>query len=332
MKRNICLALLICMMAFGLRAQINYSYTTYQNSESRRYFSKPESVNKYRKFNDARVKEVTQTYFRKEKPSFIINYKYNLSSRIYEINSKDTKNKGSSTFFNYQNDTLLLAIFQTRKGKDTSTAELFSYNNNNKCTEELELRDGQTYHLCKYEWNENGLVKRIENTYTKHRKWNSITEIDYYDDKTTKEERIFKKGKLKHKYVYACSPVGEKVQLDKEESKVCTIKNKNDDGSFYYIFETTEGKKGIRRNIQKFNPDSMMTSYEIYDLEGSLKFKYEYHYENKKLVREDLFGVHKSYSSAYFIYGPDNLLSASYTINKRGKKTRDYKYTYTKYE
>ena len=262
-------------MAFGLNAQINYSYTTYQNNGSRRYLSKPESINKYGKFNDVRVKEVTQTYFRKEKPSFIINYKYNLSSRIYEIDSKDVKNKGALTIFNYKNDTLLLSIYQITKNKDTSTAELFSYNNNNKCTEELELREGQTYHLCKYEWNENGLVKRIENTYAKHRNWNSITEIDYYDDKSKKEERVFENGKLKHKYVYACSPVGEKVQLDKEESKVCTIKNKNDDGSFYYIYETTEGKKGIRRNIQKFNPDSMMTSYEIYDLEGGLKFKYE---------------------------------------------------------
>jgi hypothetical protein len=332
MKRNICLTLLICMMAFGLNAQINYSYTTYQNNGSRRYLSKPESINKYRKFNDVRVKEVTQTYFRKEKPSFIINYKYNLSSRIYEIDSKDVKNKGALTIFNYKNDTLLLSIYQITKNKDTSTAELFSYNNNNKCTEELELREGQTYHLCKYEWNENGLVKRIENTYAKHRKWNSTTEIDYYDDKSKKEERVFKNGKLKHKYVYACSPVGEKVQLDKEESKVCTIKNKNDDGSFYYIYETTEGKKGIRRNIQKFNPDSMMTSYEIYDLEGGLKFKYEYHYENKKLVREDLFGVHKRYSSAHFIYGSDDLLSSSYSKNKRGKKIRDYRYTCTKYE
>jgi hypothetical protein len=332
MKRNICLALLISMMAFGLHAQINYSYTTYQNNGSRRYLSKPESINKYRKFNDVRVKEVTQTYFRKEKPSFIINYKYNLSSRIFEIDSKDMKNKGALTIFNYKNDTLLLSIYQITKNKDTSTAEFFSYNNNNKLNEELELRDGKTYHLCKYEWNEDGLVKRIENTYTKHRKWNSVTEFEYYDDKTTKEERVYKNGDLKHKYVYACSPVGEKAQLNKEESKVCTIKNKNDDGSFYYIFETTEGKKGIHRNIQKFNKDSMITSYEVYYLNDKLKFKYDYYYENKKLVQEDLYGIRKRFSSAHFTYGADNLLSENYTINKRGKKTRDYKYTYAKYE
>ncbi|MCX6187248.1 MAG: hypothetical protein NTU43_09690 [Bacteroidetes bacterium] len=331
MSRNFSLTILICFLSIGMKAQLNYSYTYYQNG-NRHYYSKPESVNKYRKFSDVKVKEVTQTYYRKGKTSFIINYKYNPASCIYEIDSKDKKNRGSLTSLIYENDTLLMSIYQTEKKNDTTESEHFKYNESNKCVEELELIDGKIYHLCKYEWNENGLVKRKENTYSKHKKWNSYTEIDYYDDKTRKEERIYKKGILNHKYVYACSPVGEKVSVSKEESKVCTIKNKNDDGSYYVINEINEGKKGIRRYIQKYNSDSLITTYETYDLKGNLRYKYAYQYDNQKLIKEELYGIHKRHSTDYFIYGADNLLSASYRLNKRCKKIRDYSYVYSKYE
>ena len=318
-------------MAFGLRAQFNYSYDSSKNG-NRRYYSKPESVNKYRKFTDVKIREVTQTYFRKDKVSFVINYKYNLASRICEISSKDRKNRGSVSSFKYENDTLLTALYSINKDGDTSYTELIKFNEKNKCIEEKKFIKNKLERTDNITWNENGFVKKSEVVYEKNKEWNSRSEYEYYDDNKLKEVRYYKNNILVHKYSYACSPAGEKVGLNKEESKICTINNKNEDGSFYIISEENNGKKGISRYIQKFTPDSLITSYEIYDLDGRLRHKYVYQYENKKLVKEERFNRNKRYSSDYFIYGTDNLLIASYRLNKRGKKIRDYKYTYAKYE
>jgi hypothetical protein len=131
---------------------------------------------------------------------------------------------------------------------------------------------------------------------------------------------------------YACSPVGEKVNLKKEESKICTIKNKNDDGSYYSIYETNEGNKGISRIIEKYSKDSLLTSYESTTKRKYVTINISIFYDNKKLTKQLFYRGEKLKSTNYYIYGSDDLLNASYTINKRGKKIRDYRYTYTKYE
>ena len=332
MKRNICLTLLICMMAFGLKAQLNYWFH-YAPNGAKRYYSKAETINTYKSFKHAKIKEVTQTYFRKGKPKFTITSRYNPSTFIYQIENCDSKNKRNNTYMYYNNDTQIVSSYFIDSKRDTSFFETFAYDKKEKCENiyTFDLKK-KPYNSSVYEWFDNGKMKSKNFTDFKHKRFNFRTEYEYYDDAKLKEERYYKKNKLAHKYTYACSPVGEKVNLNKEESKICTIKNKNEDGSYYLIYETNEGKKGISRIIEKFSSDSLWISYESYGLKGNLNYKYLYFYDNKKTSKQLIYRGDKLKSTNYYFYGSDDLLSSSYTLNKRGKKTRDYKYTYTKYE
>ena len=233
----------------------------------------------------------------------------------------------------YNNDTQIVSSYFIDSKRDTSFFETFAYDKKEKCENiyTFDLKK-KPYNSSVYEWFDNGKMKSKNFTDFKHKRFNFRTEYEYYDDAKLKEERYYKKNKLAHKYTYACSPVGEKVNLNKEESKICTIKNKNEDGSYYLIYETNEGKKGISRIIEKFSSDSLWISYESYGLKGNLNYKYLYFYDNKKTSKQLIYRGDKLKSTNYYFYGSDDLLSSSYTLNKRGKKTRDYKYTYTKYE
>jgi hypothetical protein len=332
MKRNICLTLLICMMAFGLKAQLNYWFHFAPNG-AKRYYSKAETINTYKSFKRARIKEVMQIYFRNGKPKFTITSRYNPSTFIYQIENCDSKNKRNNTNIYYNNDTQIVSSYYINNKKDTDYFELFSYDDRGKCTETIGFDENKKkYYTNKCEWYEMGKMKSRTYEDLRHKRFSFRTEYGYYDDAKLKEERHYRKNKLEHKYTYACSPVGEKVNLNKEESKICTIKNKNEDGSYYSIFETNEGKKGISRVIEKFSSDSLLVSYESYGLKGDLHYKYTYIYDNKKITKQLFYRGDKLKSTNYYFYGSDDLLSSSYSKNKRGKKIRDYRYTCTKYE
>jgi hypothetical protein len=147
------------MVAFGLQAQINYSFFFAKNG-AKKYYSKSENINTYKSFKQAKIKSVTQTYSKKEKIKFNITHRYNPSTFIFQIESWDYKSKNHNTYINYNNDTQIVSSYFINNKKDTSYFETFAYDENGDC-EKLYTYDSKKklHNLTLYEWLAYGKMK-----------------------------------------------------------------------------------------------------------------------------------------------------------------------------
>lgn len=267
------LILVLMALSLGLQAQYMYPY------EKITYYQKGSGRLKGDYYKNNKVKEersLVQTDLKKAaKLSSVKTY----NDKGQNTGYKNIKRK-SVAIYQWANDSQLSSSVYLKK---LDTLWFYTYNYNEKG----QLLESKYYYKdsrqCKqnsrFTYNENG-KKTGESRFGKNGKLLSRVEYDYDAEGMKKETRYYgKNNKLKHVYTFACSEKGENVK--KEQSNYCVLKNRNDDGSFYEVIETSENGK-ISRDIYTFTADSLLKKFESFKINGKLNYYSLYTYNSHK--------------------------------------------------
>lgn len=271
MKKLLILALM--GLSLGMQAQYLYPY------EKITYYQKGNGKIKGDFYKNNKVKEERWLVQTDMKKAAILSSVKTYNEKGQNTGYKNIKRK-STAIYEWANDSQLSSSIHLKKA-DTLWFYTYEYNAKGK------LLVSKYYHkdsrhcqqITRYSYNDNG-NKIGEIRYAKNGKVKSRFEHDYEADGQKKETRYYdKKNKLKHVYTFACSAKGEMAK--KDQSNFCVLKNRNDDGSFYEVIETSEKGK-IRRDIYTFSADSLLKKYESFKVNGKLNYYSLYTYNNSR--------------------------------------------------
>jgi len=105
-------------------------------------------------------------------------------------------------------------------------------------------------------------------------------EYEYYPTNQKKQTKYYKKGELKHTWLYTCDEEGIEVK-PKDETKVCEIKQYNNDGT-YVIVQRNTGKKGkITKTRLTYDAKDHLIMREYINAKNKIWSKQSYKYDDK---------------------------------------------------
>ncbi len=105
-------------------------------------------------------------------------------------------------------------------------------------------------------------------------------EYEYYPSNEKKQTKYYKNGELKHTWLYTCDEEGVELE-SKKETKVCEIKQYNNDGT-YVVIKRNTGKKGkISKQRYTYDKTDHLLMREYINEKGKITNKQSYQYDDK---------------------------------------------------
>jgi len=309
----------------NIKSIINLNYTV--RKKGNRLIEKRRKVSTY----DKSGRMIEENNFRKgkEKQHHILEFNKNGFFTDYKRFARGNKKTHEILSYNKDNNVLVYENYKRGKFKNKQTAH---YN------------DSLIVSQCSYS------KDTLEVLY----RW----EYDYYKTNEQKETRRYKKEKLKHKWSYTCDEEGKEIK-SKHESKICELKQYNNDGT-YVVVKRTTGKKGkinkirstydkkdrliLREEINAKNKitykyasvygdnDKVIAWYYYYGRKRSdeINFGYEYKYDGDNRVEEKRISNNKVRKITSVVFNTDNvkISSESKYLKRNGQLRFSSKQTY----
>ena len=239
------------------------------------------------KTNDIKSETRTSYKYKKGKKSDtpFTETKYNytngkLSNYSYSKNGKEKYEYQ----YTYNNDGYYTNYKQYKKG-EFFREENIIYNDSNKIVKYKSSKKGEpiSNYVCEYQ--DGTRILKKDNYKKEDTEPNYSWIYTYYEDGKIKSTEHYTKGKLKSLYLYTCNDEGKKVKDTIKTSKVCSIKEYNDDGSYVVVHRTTNSKGKIRKTRYTYNKEKKLIAYESITPKGVIKYKYTNTYnENGKRI------------------------------------------------
>ncbi len=147
-------------------------------------------------------------------------------------------------------------------------------------------------------------------------------EYEYYPSNEKKQTKYYRNGKLKHTWLYTCDEEGEEIKSN-DETKVCEIKQYNND-STYVVIKRNTGKKGkITKRRYTYDKADRLLMQEYINVKGKITSKWSYKYDDngKKLAWYNYRRGKNSDKVRYgieYVYNTDGKIIENRQIGKKG--------------
>ena len=292
------------------------------------------------KFNikhNIKAKDIT-VYKIKKKGAYLVentrrinsfNKQGNLESNKYYKRGKEKTN----VEYEYNSDGYFTYFKLLKKGEQVTKEDL-KYNNYNDVLEYRRYnRKGiQSKWIAKYK--DTLLVEQFshrmsrKDTINIYKKW----EYEYYPSNEKKETKYYKEGELKHTWSYTCDEEGKEIKA-KGETKICEVKQFNNDGT-YVIINRFTGKKGkITKTRLTYDVKDRLIMREDINAKNKIISKQSYKYnEQDKQTAWYYYGRGKKSDvirwGREYVYNENSKISESIQIGKGGKAYSKYINTY----
>jgi len=191
------------------------------------------------------------------------------------------KGKEKSHLLYEYNDDGYFTLYEEYKRTKLRTKELLKYNKYNDVLEYRNFNKGEAIMKWEAEYNDTILTKQY--AYRLNKKDTSsiykLWEYEYYPDNKKKATKYFKNGELKHTWSYTCDDEGEEIR-SKDKTKICEVKQYNNDGT-YVIINRSTGKKGqITKTRLTYDSKDRLIMRE-YIRKNKIYSKQSYKYDDK---------------------------------------------------
>lgn len=249
------------------------------------------------------------------------------------------------------------AIYEYGKNNKELNVRKFKYNENGREVYYESYRKGKLNNKVFTTYNDKGQVIERAVYHKKSDVPKTRYEYDFYEDKSQKETRFYKKGKLKYTWYYDCEPKGALEQAHKDTSTVCVKQELDSLGRKIYwrqetdsdnriittriIYSDTSNKK-IAESLRTYSNGDTLTYWKkninefIYKQYDKGKITWEQHTKYNSfgeiwvLISSNYKrGKLKYRNESSYYYNEMNLLSRKEYINSKGKISKTtYEYRF----
>ena len=210
-----------------------------------------------------------------KKDQEITTLKYNDKGLLTYYEVKHTHKKKSEKYDYFYKDSFLIGYDYYKNEKLIKRYEL-SRNQLNKITDIIRKNAGNEIVSKQHNTYDEKFNKLIRSAiYDRKNREKTAIEYTYYDAKTMKQAREYRKGKLKKLWNYTCDPAGVKEEKVKE-MKVCKNTNADEYGNRVETTRIVNPKGEIELSISTFDKNNEIINQQVFD-DVKHKLRSEWH-------------------------------------------------------
>jgi YD repeat-containing protein len=225
-----------------------------------------------------------------------INYSYDESNNVIEIESTNSKNEKWRTQYYYDKENRLIGR-DTYDKKGEYSGFKSGYNNDGKILFQEIYKKSKTI--------------PVQSLF-----------YDYYEGGSKKSTTYKKKGKVKYVWNYDCKPEGELINVKNKAASTICIKEELDKDGNRVVWERTFNDKGKLTKVQKvFRIDSTIISKKVFNPDDRLTSETTYQYFDDKEQTEIENVIYPKDGESYMNYKKLNKFNGSFTTyyNEKGE-------------